>query len=111
MRTFLALPSLSRPFPSSPRHLSPPLPFSRITTSSLAPSPLAPSPSLPPSLPRPALTAALLGAFVIMQQFYLPAATILKRWAGESASQVRGPLHPLCVYMHGNVCVCVCVCV
>ena len=36
-----------------------------------------------------ALTAALLGAFVVMQQFYLPAATILKRWAGETASSVR----------------------
>lgn len=35
-----------------------------------------------------ALTAALLGAFFIMQFLYLPAATTLKRWAGETASQV-----------------------
>ncbi len=38
--------------------------------------------------PYAALTAALFGAFAIMQQVYLPAATILKRWAGETASMV-----------------------
>eukprot|EP00798_Chlamydomonas_sp_ICE-L_P017393 gene17393-23693_t len=35
-----------------------------------------------------ALTAALLLAFVIMQQVYLPAATVLKRWSGDTASHV-----------------------
>jgi len=35
-----------------------------------------------------ALTAALFAAFGVMQFLYLPAATVLKRWAGESASQV-----------------------
>ncbi|GLI63446.1 hypothetical protein VaNZ11_006418 [Volvox africanus] len=35
-----------------------------------------------------ALTAALFLAFAMMQQLYLPAATILKRWAGETASMV-----------------------
>ncbi|KAL6759443.1 ABC transporter [Haematococcus lacustris] len=35
-----------------------------------------------------ALTAALFGAFLVMQFLYLPAATVLKRWAGETASQV-----------------------
>uniref|UniRef100_A0A7S0R450 Uncharacterized protein n=1 Tax=Chlamydomonas leiostraca TaxID=1034604 RepID=A0A7S0R450_9CHLO len=35
-----------------------------------------------------ALTAALFGAFGVMQFLYLPAATTLKRWAGETASQV-----------------------
>lgn len=43
-----------------------------------------------------ALTAALLASFLMMQFFYLPAATVLKRWAGETASQVRyscGRLH------------------
>lgn len=35
-----------------------------------------------------ALTAALLASFLMMQYLYLPAATVLKRWAGETASQV-----------------------
>lgn len=35
-----------------------------------------------------ALTAALFAAFFVMQFLYLPAATMLKRWAGETASQV-----------------------
>ncbi len=47
-----------------------------------------------------ALTAALLASFLMMQFLYLPAATVLKRWAGETASQVSMRL-----------CVCVCVCV
>ena len=37
-----------------------------------------------------ALTGALIITFAIMQQLYLPAATVLKRWAGETASQVSG---------------------
>ncbi|KXZ48458.1 hypothetical protein GPECTOR_27g628 [Gonium pectorale] len=35
-----------------------------------------------------ALTGALFLAFAMMQQLYLPAATILKRWAGDTASMV-----------------------
>ncbi|GFR52364.1 hypothetical protein Agub_g14922 [Astrephomene gubernaculifera] len=35
-----------------------------------------------------ALTGALFLAFFMMQQLYLPAATILKRWAGDTASMV-----------------------
>ncbi len=36
-----------------------------------------------------ALTGALIASFLMMQFLYLPAATVLKRWAGETASQVR----------------------
>lgn len=35
-----------------------------------------------------ALTAALFLAFFLMQHIYLPAATLLKRWAGETANNV-----------------------
>lgn len=34
------------------------------------------------------MTGALFLAFAMMQYLYLPAATLLKRWAGETASQV-----------------------
>ncbi|GBF99292.1 ABC transporter [Raphidocelis subcapitata] len=35
-----------------------------------------------------AMTAALLASFFMMQYLYLPAATVLKRWAGETAGAV-----------------------
>lgn len=35
-----------------------------------------------------ALVATLFLAFIIMQQIYLPAATLLKRWAGDTAAMV-----------------------
>ncbi len=35
-----------------------------------------------------AMTAALFLSFALMQRLYLPAATVLKRWAGDTASHV-----------------------